>query len=154
MKPDRSIPATSAATDGIGALAGLDLPALRTRWRALYRTDPPVRMSRELMLQALAYRIQEQVHGGLSRSARTRLTAVGRGGSSRSNRSVVQRKAKPGTRLLREWQGRTHEVLVTIDGRFEYRGTVYRSLSAVARAITGTRWSGPAFFGLTSKSGV
>ncbi len=140
----------------IGGLADLDLPALREHWRELYGSEPPVRMSRELMVQAIAYRIQERMFGGLSRAARMKLAeAGGSAGSagSKSSRRGTQHRVKPGTRFLREWQGQTYQVTATADGRFFYRDSTYRSLSQIAREITGTRWSGPAFFGLRQHAG-
>ncbi len=142
----------------IGDLADLDLSALRHHRHALYQCEPPVRMSRELLMQAIAHRLQEQRYGGLSRAMKLKLAEAGKHGtgsksSSRSKASVL-RTIKPGTRFLREWQGRTHEVTATAEGRFVYRGTTYKSLSAIAREITGTRWSGPAFFGLSKESRV
>ncbi len=96
----------------IGDLADLDLPALRQHWRELYGSEPPVRMSRELMIQAMAYRIQENMFGGLSRTARLKLAEAGeRAGSaaSSSSRREPKHRIKPGTRFLREWQGQTYE---------------------------------------------
>ena len=111
-------------------------------------------MSRELMIQAIAYRIQENMFGGLSRAARMKLAAAKEGSAgARADRAKVQHRVKPGTRFLREWQGQTHEVTATTDGRFFYSDRTYRSLSEIARQITGTRWSGPAFFGLKQASG-
>lgn len=137
---------------GIGELSGLDLAALRDHWVRLYGDEPPVRMSRELMIQAIAYRLQERVHCGLSRATRQKLAAASKeagndcvGGPANA---TVRRSIKPGTRFLREWQGRTHEVIAIPESRFSYRGRTFQSLSAIAREITGTRWSGPAFFGL------
>ena len=142
----------------IGGLADLDLPTLRQHWRELYGSEPPVRMSRQLMIQAVAYRIQENRFGGLSRAARLKLAAAAaatRAGSAegRSSRRQTQHRVKPGTRFLREWQGQTHEVTATADGRFSYRERTYGSLSEIARLITGTRWSGPVFFGLKQAAG-
>ena len=138
----------------IGGLADLDNPALRQHWRELYGSHPPARMSRELLIQAIAYRIQERMFGGLSRGARTRLAAAQEAAAgARPSRAKTQHQVKPGTRFLREWQGRTHEVTATTDGRFFFRDSTYRSLSEIAREITGTRWSGPAFFGLKQASG-
>ena len=131
----------------IGSLAGLDLSGLRDRWRALHGSEPPPRMSRELLLRAIAYRIQENAFGGLSHAARAKLTSASASGD-RSPRARADRIMKPGTKFLREWNGRTHEVIAMADGGFVYRGIAFRSLSAIAREITGTRWSGPAFFGL------
>lgn len=103
------------------------------------------------------YRMQENAFGGLSRSAKARLVAAaeesGRSGG-KVPRVRTDRTIKPGTKFLREWNGRTHEVMALADGGFVYRGTVYRSLSAIAREITGTRWSGPVFFGLEAGRGA
>jgi hypothetical protein len=140
----------------IGDLPNHNLANLRQLWQELYRSEPPVRMSRELLMQAIAYRLQERSFGGLSRAARLKL--AGKTGASRSasvpkrSRAKTRRTVKAGTRFLREWQGRTHEVTVSGDGRFLYAGASYRSLSEIARQITGTRWSGPAFFGLTQNT--
>jgi hypothetical protein len=108
----------------IGGLADLDLPTLRQHWQELYASEPPLRMSRELMVQAIAYRIQERTFGGLSRAARLKLAdAAGSTESAtvRSSRRDAQHRVKPGTRFLREWQGETYEVTATADGRFFYR---------------------------------
>ncbi len=140
----------------IGGLADLDLAALRQHWRELYGSEPPVRMSRELMVQAVAYRVQEKRFGGLSRAARIKLAAAAASAGSAgagSSRRETQHRIKPGTRFLREWQGETYEVAATVDGRFFYRDSTYRSLSEIARLITGVRWSGPAFFGLRQHAG-
>ncbi|MBA3520451.1 MAG: DUF2924 domain-containing protein [Rhizobiales bacterium] len=138
----------------IGGLADLDLPALRQRWRELYASEPPVRMSRELMIQAIAYRIQENIYGGLSHAARMKLVAAREAAAgASSSRAKTQHQVKPGTRFLREWQGHSYEVTATSDGGFLYRGRTCRSLSQIAREITGTRWSGPAFFGLKARAG-
>ena len=110
-------------------------------------------MSRELLIQAIAYRMQEQRFGGLSRAARMKLMGLGSGAAEpRRSRIRIQHRIKPGTRLLREWQGQTHEVTTTAEGTFLYRGKAYPSPSEVAGQITGTRWSGPAFFGLKQTS--
>lgn len=113
-------------------------------------------MSRELLMQAVAYRLQEQRHGGLSPAMKLKLVEAARHGigskSGGRSKASIRRAIKPGTRFLREWQGRTHEVTATADGRFAYRGATYKSLSAIARQITGTRWSGPVFFGLPGET--
>ena len=137
----------------IGGLADLDLPALRQHWREFYASEPPVRMSRKLLIQAIAYRIQEKLFGGLSRAARLKLTAGATGlAGKKSPRTRTQHRIKSGARFLREWQGQSHEVTATAEATFLYRGMPYRSLSEIARKITGTRWSGPAFFGLKQPS--
>lgn len=138
--------------DEIGILAGLDLEELKRRWMELYYLPPPPHISRELLILAIAYRIQVKAHGGLSRSMKIRLRGNKRDAGSRdthtSPRPSVQHRFKPGTRLIREWQGKVHEVTIREDGRFVHKGVAHASLSSVARTITGTRWSGPAFFGL------
>jgi hypothetical protein len=99
------------------------------------------------MLRALAYRIQEQALGGLDRTTHRRLDRATADLSAGRPLAAPAPKIKPGTRLLREWQGAVHEVIVLERG-VEYRDRTWPSLSAVAREITGTRWSGPRFFGL------
>ena len=117
-------------------------------WRRLYRTEPAARLGRELLIAAIAYRLQEQALGGLKPGSQRRLRGIAEQVSRGEEPALgAVPRLKPGTRLLREWQGRTHEVLVGEDG-FEWRQQHYRSLSQIARAITGTRWSGPVFFGL------
>ena len=131
----------------IGNLAGLNLSSLRSRWLAAYGTEAPKSMSRELLIRAVAYRVQEDRFGGLSASTKAKLLAGPVSGSKRAS-IRKDRSMKAGTRFLREWNGRTHEVIALPDGQFLYDGIAHRSLSAIARLITGTRWSGPAFFGL------
>lgn len=132
----------------IGGLADLDLVSLRSRWLEVYGSEAPARMSRELLIQAVAYRLQENAIGGLSCVTRAKLTGVR--GVKRIERARIDRSVKAGTRFIRQWQGRTLEVAADASGGYLYRGRTYRSLSAIAREITGTRWSGPAFFGLTA----
>jgi hypothetical protein len=137
--------------DEIGGLADLDLVSLRSRWFGLYGSEAPPRMSRELVIQAIAYRVQENAFGGLSSVIRARMTDVL--GAKRIERTRIDRTVKAGTRIIRDCQGRTVEVVADGSGGYLYRGCTYRSLSAIAREITGTRWSGPAFFGLTAVAG-
>jgi hypothetical protein len=101
-----------------------------------------------LMLPILAFRIQEITHGGLIPELATQLHERVTSRNSRPQHSV--RTFKPGTKLVREWKGKVHEVVITSDG-FEYQGEIYKSLSPIACHITGTRWSGPAFFGTKGK---
>ena len=125
---------------------------LQVEWRRLYRTEPPARVGRELLIAAIAYRLQEAALGGLRPESQRRLRAIAEQVSRGEEPApTAAPRLKPGTRLLREWQGRTHEVLVGDDG-FEWRQQHYRSLSQIARAITGTSWSGPVFFGLKQRS--
>jgi hypothetical protein len=121
---------------------------LRVRWERAYRHPAPKRASRDLLLRALAYHNQERAEGGLSKAALKRLAHLadpkGNGGGPPR---PAPRRLRPGTRLVREWRGAVHQVTVGEDG-FDYRGARYASLSRIAREITGTRWSGPLFFGL------
>ncbi len=134
-------------------MQGLDTPALRTLWGEAFGRPAPKRISRDLLLRALAYHVQEQTEGGLSKAALRRLASIAepKGNGSRPPRPATPRP-RPGTRLIREWRGEVHQVTV-LDQGFDYRGERYASLSQIARTITGTRWSGPLFFGLR-KAGV
>jgi Protein of unknown function (DUF2924) len=115
--------------------------SLAQRWVDVFGTAPPPRTSRSLLMRAVAYKMQERVYGGLPPSIRRMFLAEPGAGPKRPQR------AGTGTVLLREWRGKTHQVTIADEGVL-YRGKGYRSLSEVARIITGTRWSGPAFFGL------
>jgi hypothetical protein len=132
----------------LARLPELGLVELRQQWRALYKSDAPPHLSRELLLRAIAYRMQEVAFGGLRPERQRQLRQIV---EEFNQTGEVRRRArlelKSGTRLVREWRGRTYEVLVLDDG-FSWQGTEYRSLSAIARKITGTAWSGPLFFGL------
>jgi Protein of unknown function (DUF2924) len=129
----------------------LDLEGLRGEWRQLYLSEPP-RISRDLLVLGLAYRLQEIEHGGLSKSTRRKLRTIAKA-LRKTGRvgSVPSLNLKPGARLVREWRGRTHTVTVTEEG-FEYAGTSYPSLTKIAKQITGAHWSGPRFFGLPTVS--
>ena len=136
----------------LAALEELSREELRHRWVDLYDTPCPTYISRVLMLRALAYRIQEQALGGLDRATRRRLDRATADLAAGRPLAAPAPKIKPGTRLLREWQGVVHEVIVLERG-VEYRDQTWPSLSAVAREITGARWSGPRFFGLKEAAG-
>ncbi len=123
---------------------------LVAQWRRHYRSEPPRYASLEFMRQAIAYAIQVRELGGLPASAQRELLAIAKGAQSEGTSSKI--KIKPGTKLLREWDGNTHEVLVTDKG-FVWNGTTYGSLSSVAMAITGAKWSGQRFFGLLRRRG-
>ena len=127
----------------IGALAQLPIDELRAQWTELYRQSPP-NLSRQLLVRSNAYRLQEQAFGGLKPATRKRLLAIAAGADSLQTTAPP---IKPGTRLIRDWHGETHEVVV-FDKGFHWRGGTYGSLSAIARKITGTRWNGHVFFGL------
>ncbi len=135
-------------TDPIAELATLSTAELRARWERAGGRPAPKRASRDLLLRLVAYHLQEQTEGGLSKATRRRLAKLGglNGQVSQPPASPTPR-LKPGCRLIREWHGVTHSV-IALDHGFDYRGTRYASLSQIARTITGARWSGPLFFGL------
>lgn len=115
-------------------------------WCRLYGTIPPQRVRRETILRFVAYRVQELKHGGSSESSQALLRSVIKQiecPASGGSRELLY----PGIRLVRDWRGERHEVKV-LQGGFEYRGERYKSLSALAKFITGTKRSGPLFFGL------
>ena len=133
----------------IDALTHQPRPELVARWHAFYKTDPPKGISRTLLIRATAYAMQVKATRGLKPAAKRRL--IGDDDAAAVERAAGQRPAlKPGAQLIREWNGTTYRIDVT-DRGFIWKGAPYRSLSAIARAITGTRWSGPRFFGLTSE---
>ena len=131
----------------ITSLRDLDTPSLRQRWADLFDIEATSRISRDLLIRAIAWRLQEEVCGGLSNSARRQLARHAQEFRSSGSISISSSAdLKPGTKLIREWQGRVHEVVIVEDG-YVWSGKRYRSLSQIARIITGTRWSGPRFFG-------
>ena len=148
MKRNPSPSGTKNLADELAELRGLDSTALKQRWRVLYRAAAPVRIGQALLLQAVAYRLQERVLGGLKSSTRRLLERSAEDNRHRRTPTeALPTKVTPGSVLIREWHGVSHRVTVLADGVL-LRGARYRSLSEVARKITGTRWSGPRFFGL------
>jgi hypothetical protein len=132
----------------LATLSGVDFDALKDRWRGLYGSEPPSGIWRSLLVRAVAYKLQERALGGLKPATRRWLTrAADNIAAGRAWAPQAAVRVKSGTRLLREWKGVTHEVTI-IEGGVLYRGQQYGSLSEVARVITGSRWSGPLFFGL------
>ena len=128
---------------------------LRAQWRDLFDSEPPP-FNRRYLESRLGYRIQELAYGGLKPQTVLRLERLGEeldGGDRKKSRARADLKPITGTRLIREWQGVEHVVTVTSDG-FDWQGRPYRSLSAIARAITGTRWNGLVFFGLKNRRGA
>jgi DUF2924 family protein len=143
---------TDSTLARVAALKTTPTPDLKRLWRELFDTEPPP-YNRRFLESRLAYRIQELAYGGLKPETIERLEALGEqldGGkiSVRKNRADVRPIA--GTRLIREWQGVGHCVTVRDDG-YEWQGRPYKSLSAIARTITGTRWNGWTFFGLKNR---
>ena len=145
----------SSITDQIAKLRTLSRSELLDLWLKLYNKAAPSGIRREILVPFVAYRIQENAYGGLKPTALTELRRIARAldKNRMSNGPLVRQRLKTGTRLFRKWRGQTHEVFVTESG-YEYRGNCYRSLSEIARKITGTRWSGPAFFGLKKPGSV
>jgi Protein of unknown function (DUF2924) len=120
-------------------------------WEELFNKPVPERIRKELMVRILAYRIQEQAFGGLNFKTRRRLDQIANAMGKNQNTAIANMaRSKPGTRLIRSWQGKTHTVTIEESG-YQYQGHQYRSLSEIARHITGTQWSGPLFFGLKSR---
>ena len=140
----------TAIAERLEALQSMDLIALREKWRKLKGSEPP-RLSRDLMLRSVAYALQVQVFGEMPSDTIKKL-----GDLDADPREIVSMaetprgRLSPGARLIREWHGRTHSVEVLRQG-FLFEGKVYRSLSEIARHITGPHWSGPRFFGLIKK---
>src|SRR3984893_8711503 len=121
---------------------------MRGEWRRLHRMPPPMRLSRDLLVRGITYKLQERAYGGLSIATARKLEQAAADSLSRGSAPPIP--LRPGTRLVREGRGVTHMVLIHADG-IEWRGQRYRSLSWVARKITGARWSGPRFFGLRQR---
>ncbi len=143
-----------SVTARLVALQAAPIAELKEQWRSLFGKEPPP-FSRTYIQSRLAYRIQELAYGGLKPEIVARLEALGEqldGGNIVLRR--IRHDAKPiaGTRLIREWKGVEHHVTVQADG-YEWQGRPYKSLSAVARAITGTRWNGLVFFGVKNQRG-
>ena len=153
---------TTSLAKRLAELETMNTAALQVEWRRLFRSQPPS-LSRDLLMRAIGYRYQEIAFGGLSKAAARKLrtladaakaantvTAASPAGDNRQV-PVARTVLMPGARLVREWHGRTHSVTVTETG-FDYAGRNYRSLTEIAREITGTHWSGPRFFGLDAAS--
>jgi len=141
----------SKATTDLTALPSLSHAELKSQWTDTFDTAPPKGLSRRLMIHALAYALQARQMGQLKPSVRQELRRIANPHSSQSSTTLF--RLTPGTRLMREWRGTVHVVDVTKDG-LVWNGRVYSSLSAIARTITGTRWSGNRFFGLRKRSNV
>lgn len=138
----------STVEQQLAELPHLSREALQQRWQELFGDPAPIRVRDDLLRRIMAYRIQEVAYGGLKPAAVRQLRRLleNRSGATRPAASPTA-FLKSGAKLMREWNGETHVVDVTASG-FTWRGKVYRSLSVIAREITGTRWSGPRFFGL------
>lgn len=143
----------SALAAELARLESLDLDALRSRWLKVTGKPAPRAFRRKLLVSALAYEMQVATYGGLPTALKRRLrdlAAAARDG--RFDEALGAPSIKPGTLLIRVWQDKTHRVMVMSDG-FAWNGRTYRSLSSIARAITGTQWNGWVFFGLKRSDG-
>jgi hypothetical protein len=133
----------------IAGLPDRSTAELRLAWREFHRAGPPLGLSRDRLIRALAYELQQRAHGGLSLALRRRLQSLA--GASEKGAVDPGIVLKAGTTLVRQWRGHTHTVLVHKDG-FEHEGQLYRSLTAIAERITDVHWSGPRFFGLAKRA--
>ncbi len=155
----RAVDQAQSVADEVAQLRDLDLKGLRVRWKGLFRTAAPMHLPRHLLIGVLAYRLQANAFGDLAPET-VRLLAQFDSGTSQADAERLvsqhmqrQTDLRAGTILGREWNGRSHRVMVIADG-FAWNGASYDSLSAVAFAITGTRWNGHRFFGLRDKVGA
>ena len=149
-----AMPRPSFEREGIEAeidrVRSLGVDSLRTLWRTTFRSSPPPAFSKDILARFLCWHIQKQAFGGLDPKTAKHLDGLARGDRSPADRS---RCLKPGTVLLREYQGERHTVTVVANG-YIWREAAYASLSSIARAITGTAWNGPRFFGLRIDKGT
>src|SRR5258708_17636276 len=151
MKRPAPVLDRGALSAEIASLSKASIKDLRERWKTLYGKEPSGDIGRSFLIRAIAYRLQEKAFGGLKPSTRRLLARVAEETAAGSSpKRLPVRKAQSGTVLIREWQGNAHRVTMLRDG-VSFNGKRYRSLSAVAREITGSRWSGPRFFGLRSQ---
>lgn len=135
----------------IDELLTVDARALRQQWAKLFGAEPSPLIGDALIIRAIAYRLQERAFGGLKPAARRVLDRISEGPSDAVLANIPQPRAGAGSVLIREWGGIHHRVTV-LDHDVVYQGRRYQSLSEVARAITGSRWSGPLFFGLKGRA--
>jgi len=138
---------SSEPSESVCEIAAMDRDDMIASWQRIFDRDPPARLATVMMRKILAYEVQCRTLGGLAAKDRRGLAAIA---SGRGVSDAVPRSTAIGTGLVREWNGRLYRVQV-VDGGYEMDGVIYRSLSAVAKKITGTAWSGPRFFGLTTK---
>ena len=141
---------SSELKEDVEGLRRMSREQLKDRWRALYKAAPPAAFTPDLMARGIAWKLQERALGGLSPEAKREIGIGGAGEGVRSSRrSECRSTLRPGNRLVRRWRGRTYVVEATETG-LSYDGATFGSLSEIATKITGTRWSGPKFFGLVS----
>ena len=138
--------------ESLARLSAATIFELRGEWRRLHRAPPPMRLSRDLLMRGIIYKLQERPLGGLSKSIMRKLERLNLDSEADAQKPAPPISLKAGTRLVREWRGVAYTVLVHADG-FEWNGRRYRSLTIVAREITGAHWSDPRFFGLRKRAG-
>jgi len=139
--------------DRLASLPELNKTALCDLWKQLFDASPPPKLRSDLMIPILAHRLQEQAFGPLKPAARTRLRQLSQAFERDSDSAIsTTPQLRPGTRLVRQWRDQVHLVNVAANG-YEYQGARYKSLSEIARLMTGTRWSGPLFFGIKNEQG-
>jgi hypothetical protein len=147
LMQDKPVEMDAHVARQISGLRSMSRAQLLDLWQTVYRKAAPPGIRREILVPFLAYKIQENAYGGLKPSVRAELRRIAQSLKSNPNGLRSRARIKPGSRILRRWGGEMHEVFVTESG-YKYRGTSYQNLSQIARRVTGTRWSGPAFFGL------
>lgn len=148
----RSVDLRAELPARLAALGAMTREELVAEWRRQFRVNPPDRIRRELLELAIAWKLQEKALGGLKKAVATELRGLADALATTGDiRRVKTPKLRSGARLVREWGGVTHEVTV-VDGGYLWNGEIRKSLSAIAEEITGAHWSGPRFFGLTSRA--
>lgn len=140
---DQRIVDAAAIEAEVDQIRSLGIDALRQRWKTMFGAVPPKGLTKDILGRMIAYRIQEEAFGGLDRDLIKLLDRLARG----EKPNEIKRRLKPGTVLVREYQGERHTVTIVPDG-FLWGDKTYSSLSVIAREITGTKWNGPRFFGL------
>jgi hypothetical protein len=144
-------PSADAVASELAQLAHASIATLRARWRIEFRCGPPPAFGPDLLRRSLAYKLQEDAFGKLRAATQRELDRlIAHYEKNPRGRFVAPRRIKPGAVLVRDWKGKSHRVIV-LDHGFGYNDKTYTSLSEIARAITGTRWNGPRFFGLRSE---
>ena len=142
----------TSIADQVAALPALSKAELLAIWAKNYNQAPPSTLRKDLMVPILAYRIQEREYGGLANTTRRRLREIAKYlPPGKLGQETGPSSPGEGTRLVRSWKGEVHEVYVS-NGSFTYRGKEFSNLSQIAREITGTRWSGPLFFGTKERA--
>ncbi|MGO9686182.1 MAG: DUF2924 domain-containing protein [Beijerinckiaceae bacterium] len=151
MKRRAAVLDRGALSAELAGLSKASIKDLRARWKRLYGNEPSGHIGRSILIGAIAYRLQERALGGLKPSTQRILDRVCDGREEIGQEGIAKRRVSAGTVLIREWRGVRHRVVV-LDNDVTYRGRRYKSLSEVARAITGAHWSGPLFFGLKGRA--